>query len=84
MSNEEFQKIVLQELASLKSKISDDFQNVKMRQDEIYQIVKAIDHSNNVARAELDNYKFRLAKVEGKLRRVAKAYSEDEPVSKLK
>ena len=39
--------------------------NMDSRQDEIYQVVKAIEHSNQVHRAELDNVKFRTSYLEG-------------------
>ena len=48
-----------------------------IRQDEIYQVVRAIEHSNQAGKAELDSHNIRLAKVEGKIKKVAKACSEE-------
>lgn len=52
--------------------------NINTRQDEIYQIVQAIEHSNQVRKAELENQNIRLIKVEGKLKKVAKVYNEED------
>ena len=110
MINEEFQKIVLHELKTLRTDINEIkveqksmstrqdemstrqdemstrqdeiYQSMSARQDEIYQVVRAIEHSNQVGRSELDNQNIRLAKVEGKLKKVAKAYNEDVEVDK--
>jgi len=51
--------------------------HMEPRQDEIYQVVKAIEHSNQVGRAEMDSQNVRLAKVEGKLKKAAEVLSED-------
>ena len=56
--------------------------SIETRQDEIYQVVRAIEHSNQVGKSELDSQNIRLAKVEGKLKRVAKAYEEEIEVDK--
>lgn len=61
------------EIEEIKTKVS----NIEVRQDEIYQVVRAIEHSNQVGRSELDVHNLRLAKVEGKLKRVAKVYNEE-------
>ena len=73
MTNEEFQKLVLQELKALNQKVG----NVETKQDEIYQVVRAIEHSNKVGKAELDSQNIRIAKVEGKLKKAAKALNQD-------
>ena len=92
MTNEEFQKTVLQELKTINNRIDGIESNVgelkegqkrvETRQDEIYQVVRAIEHSNQVGKSELDSQNIRLAKVEGKLKRVAKAYNEEIEVDK--
>ncbi|WP_165613457.1 hypothetical protein [Desulfotruncus arcticus] len=35
--------------------------SMKIRQDEIYQVVRAIEHSNQVGRSEMDNQGIRLS-----------------------
>lgn len=92
MTNEEFQKIMLNEIRGIKneissikeSQISTDARLAKMetRQDEIYQVVTAIEYTNQVGRSELDSQNIRLAKVEGKIKKVAKVYNEDIEVDK--
>jgi len=74
MDNNEFQRLILEKLSSMEA-----------RQNEIYELVKAIDHSNQVGRAELDKQDFRISKVEGKLKATAKIFDEDamEAVSNL-
>ncbi|AGY76771.1 MULTISPECIES: hypothetical protein [Clostridium] len=39
--------------------------NMEKRQDEIYNVVKAIEHSNNVRKAEIDNLTHKVAHIEG-------------------
>ncbi len=87
MTNAEFQKAVLGELKGIKGDIGEirgeigeikaRVSNMEVRQDEIYHVVRAIEHSNQVGKSELDSQNIRLAKVEGKLKRVAKAYNEE-------
>lgn len=92
MMNEEFQKAVLQELKAINNRIDGIENNVgelkegqkriEARQDEIYQVVRAIEHSNQVGRSELDNQNIRIAKLEGKFKKVAKAYNEEVDIDK--
>jgi len=49
--------------------MQDRFKKFEIRQDEIYEIVRAIEHSNQVDRAEFGNQNIRIAKLEGKLKR---------------
>ncbi len=53
MNNDEFQKLVVEKLSAMET-----------RQNEIYQVVRAIEHSNNVGKAELDDHNIRIAKNE--------------------
>lgn len=46
------------------------FGGMESRQDEIFQIVKAIEHSNQVHKAEIDNMNFLIAHVEGTIQGV--------------
>jgi translation initiation factor IF-1 len=87
MDNEEFQRLVLQELTGIKDKVAGvetrmenietRMDHMETRQDEIYQVVKAIEHSNQVGRAEMDSQNVRLARVEGKLKRAGEVLSDD-------
>lgn len=95
MTNEEFQKLVLEQLSGLRNDLVDikqrqinmeidqknmkiDQKNMEARQDEIFQVVKAIEHSNQVGKAELDKHEFRIAKMEGKFKKVGKIFDNDE------
>ena len=80
MTNEEFQKAVLDELRSINSRIGnieERQKSMETRQDEIYEVVIAIEYSNQVGRSELDNQNIKIAKLEGKFKKVAKAYNEN-------
>ena len=57
-------------------------EGIETRQDEIFQVVKAIEHSNQVGRSELDNHKVRISKLEGKFKKVAKAFNEEAGIDK--
>ena len=55
MTNEEFQKAVLDELRSINSRIGnieERQKSMETRQDEIYEVVRAIEHSNQVGRSD--------------------------------
>ncbi|HEY9061991.1 MAG TPA: M domain protein [Pseudobacteroides sp.] len=80
MTNEEFQKLVLQKLSNIEERqnnMETSLSNLEKRQDEIYQVVKAIEHSNQVGKAEIDRHEFRISKVEGKFKKVSKILDED-------
>jgi len=64
-------------------KYTDRFNQLEARQDEIYNIVKAIEHSNQVARSELDSHNIKISKLEGKFRKVAEAFNEDDEAHKV-
>ena len=49
----------------LESKMELRMDNLESRQDEIYMVVKAIEHNNQVHRAEIDNLKYTVTNVEG-------------------
>jgi hypothetical protein len=89
MTNDEFQKAVLRELKCINSRIDGvekEFKagqkRIEVRQDEIYQAVTAIEHSNQVGRSELDNQNIRVAKLEGKFKKAGKVFNEDVEIDK--
>ena len=45
--------------------ISESQKSMEIRQDEIYSVVKAIEHSNATHKAEIDNITHKLAHTEG-------------------
>ena len=51
--------------------------SMETRQNEMFQVVKSIEHSNIVGKAELDVHNIRLAKSEGTFKRIAKVISEE-------
>ncbi len=66
------------------SSVKVELKSIKTRQDEIYNVVKAVEHSNNVGKAELDKHNFRLARLEGRFKQIARVYdSEFDAVSSL-
>ena len=46
-------------------------ESMEKRQDEIFEVVKAIEHSNNTHKAEIDNLTYRIVHVEGTVNGVA-------------
>ena len=44
-----------------------ELKGLKRRQDEVFQVVTAIEHSNTTGKAELDNLTYKVAHVEGTL-----------------
>lgn len=38
---------------------------IETKQDEMFEVVKAIEHSNNTRKAEIDNLNYKVANVEG-------------------
>ena len=97
MSNEDFQKTVLDKLEGFQRELrrfgerQDEMYEVlsakqdelSTRQDEMYQVLRSIEHSNNAGKAELDSQNVRVSKIEGKMKKVAKAWQEDVEVSSL-
>ena len=75
-------KADVNELKADVNEIKIEQKSMSSRQDEMYQVVRAIEHSNLVGKSELDSQNIRLAKVEGKIKRVGKAYNEEFEVDK--
>lgn len=44
--------------------------SMEKRQDEIFTVVKAIEHSNNIHKAEIDNLTYKVAHIEGTINKV--------------
>lgn len=65
------------ELKERVGSIEERQKSMEIRQDEIYQVVRSIEHSNQVGRSELDSQNIRLAKVEGKIKKAAKVFNEE-------
>lgn len=45
-------------------------ENMEKRQDEIFSVVKAIEHSNNIHKAEIDNLTYKIAHTEGTINNI--------------
>ena len=86
MTNEQFQIIVLEKLDSIENRldtVETELEMVKTRQEETYQIVKAIHHSNEVGRAKLDEHEYRIVKNEGKFKKIKNVLDEVDQASSL-
>lgn len=46
-------------------KVETRLNSVESRQDETFELVKAVEHSNNIKNAETDNLTYKIAHVEG-------------------
>ena len=60
-------KQVLDLILNKLSNLEKGQRDLERRQDEIFQVVKAIEHSNTTRKAELDNLTHKVAYVEGTL-----------------
>ena len=58
--------VILNKLDGLESRMD----RLESRQDEIFLVVKAIEHNNQVHGAEIDNLKFKVSQMEGTLNAV--------------
>lgn len=45
-------------------------ESMEKRQDEIFSVVKAIEHSNNTRKAEIDNITYEIAHTEGTINKI--------------
>jgi hypothetical protein len=60
--------------------ISEDQKNMKITQDEIFSVVKAIEHSNTTHKAEIDNITYKVAHTEGTINKIGDIISESRAV----
>ena len=54
--------------------------NMEIRQDEIFSVVKAIEHSNTTHKAEIDNITYKVAHTEGTINKIGDIISESRAV----
>ena len=60
--------------------ISDSQKNMEIRQDEIFSVVKAIEHSNIAHKAEIDNITYKVAHTEGTINKIGSVINESRAV----
>ncbi|MBU3197717.1 M domain protein [Clostridium estertheticum] len=60
--------------------ISESQKNMEIRQDEIFSVVKAIEHSNTTHKAEIDNITFKIAHTEGIINNIGNVINESRAV----
>ncbi|MBK5240767.1 M domain protein [Clostridium sp.] len=60
--------------------ISESQKNMQIRQDEIFSVVKAIEHSNTTHKAEIDNIIYKVAHTEGTINKIGNVISESRVV----
>ncbi len=56
---------------------------MEKRQNEIYQVVRAIEHSNEIGKSEIDEQRYKVSKHEGTFKKIAKVIDEEITVSNL-
>ena len=61
--------------------ISERQKNMEIRQDEIFSIVKAIEHSNTEHKAEIDNITHKVAHTEGTINKIGNVIIESRAVN---
>ena len=54
--------------------------NMEVRQDEIFLVVKAIEHSNTAHKAEIDNITYKIAHTEGTINKIGNVITESRAV----
>ena len=60
--------------------ISEKQNNMEIRQEEIYSVVKAIEHSNNTHKAEIDNITYKVAHKDGIINKIGNVIAESRAV----
>ena len=63
--------LILTKLDGLESRMD----RLELRQDEIYLVVKAIEHNNEVHGAEIDNLKIKTIHIEGTINAVGNVFT---------
>ncbi len=61
-------ELIINKLETMETKISTMETRIgimEAKQNEIFEVVKAIEHSNNTRKAEIDNLNYKVAHVEG-------------------
>ncbi|HEY8890498.1 MAG TPA: M domain protein [Clostridium sp.] len=54
--------------------------NMEIRQDEIFSVVNAIEHSNATHKAEIDNITYKVAHTEGTINKIGNVINESRAV----
>ena len=54
--------------------------NMEIRQDEMFSVVKAIEHSNTTHKAEIDNITYKIAHIEGTINKIGDVITESRAV----
>jgi hypothetical protein len=54
--------------------------NMEIRQDEIFSVVKAIEHSNTTHKAEIDNITYKVAHTEGTINKIGNVINENRAI----
>lgn len=60
--------------------ISESQKNMEIRQDEIFSVVKSIEHSNTTHKAEIDNITYKIAHTEGTINKIGNVINESRAV----
>ncbi|MDQ7093918.1 M domain protein [Desulfosporosinus sp. PR] len=63
-------------LESRMDRLESRMERLEARQDEIYLVVKAIEHNNQVHRAEIDSLKLRESQIEGTINAIGEVITK--------
>ncbi|MGH4123086.1 MAG: M domain protein [Clostridium sp.] len=80
---EESQKEIKESQKEMKEsqKVMEERQkNMEIRQDEIFSVVKAIEHSNTTHKAEIDNITYKVAHTEGTINKIGNVIIENRAI----
>jgi len=73
-------KKMLEMLMGKLDTISESQKNMEIRQDEIFSVVKAIEHSNTTHKAEIDNITYKISHTEGTINKIGNVINESRAV----
>ena len=72
-------EMILKKLDNMDEKFSnmdEKISNMQVRQDEMFSVVKAIEHSNTTHKAEIDNIIYKVAHTEGTINKIGNVITE--------
>ena len=67
-------------MQAVQEEMKESQKNMEIRQDEIFSVVKAIEHSNTEHKAEIDNITYKVAHTEATINKIGNVITESRAV----
>ena len=80
MKKLDIMQAVQEEMKESQQEMKESQKNMEIRQDEIFSVVKAIEHSNTEHKAEIDNIIYKVAHTEGTINKIGNIINESRAV----